>query len=113
MEHLNIEKFREIYAEWQASGQSIRTFTSAMGIEESKFYYWQRKLRKSTAVALTGSNTGFIPIGKPGYRQPSRCGSIANPTPALCEVVYPNGVMIRITSDLSVNDLQSLIFLSK
>ena len=38
---------------------------------------------------------------------------LAAKTPALCELVYPNGVMVRITSDLSLEGLRQLINLSR
>lgn len=51
---------------------------------------------------------------------PSDCHSGKGPksamtakTPALCELVYPNGVMVRITSDLSLEGLRQLINLSR
>lgn len=111
MEYMTMEKFREIYAQWQESGQSVRTFTAALGMEESKFYYWQKKLKEASSVQLAKAG-GFIPMGKP-MSSPQMNATVTSPSPALCELVYPNGVMLRITSDLSIADLRSLIFLSK
>ena len=111
MEYMTMEKFREIYAQWQESGQTVRTFTAALGMEESKFYYWQKKIKAETAVQLTKAG-GFIQMASPRAAQQINA-TMSSPTPALCELVYPNGVMLRVTSDLSIADLRSLIFLSK
>lgn len=111
MEYMNMERFREIYAEWQESGQSVKTFTQALGMDDGKFYYWQKKLKSQTSVQVTKPG-GFVqmPTTKP---TPARAVNQTHQTPALCELVYPNGVMIRITSDLSMDDLRSLILLAK
>ena len=63
MEYMNMERFREIYVEWQASGQSVRTFTAALGMDDGKFYYWQKKLKQSTSVYVSKSG-GFFQMGK-------------------------------------------------
>ena len=113
MAHMNIEEFRRIYTDWQQSGQSVRAYTRSIGIKEDKFYYWQKRLKdmEKNKVVKSGS---FIKM------PPSDCHSgkgstsaIAAKTPALCELVYPNGVMVRITSDLSLEGLRQLINLSR
>lgn len=111
MSYLNMEEFRKIYADWKASGQSLKTFTKAMGMAPSTFEYWKSKLEKSTEVELSRQGS-FVKLGnqQQGVRQPA---SPAIQTPALCEIVYPNGVMLRITSDLSVEDLRTLITFSR
>lgn len=82
-------------------------------IKEDKFYYWQKRLKdmEKNKVVKSGS---FIKM------PPSDCHSgkgqssaMAAKTPALCELVYPNGVMVRITSDLSLEGLRQLINLSR
>lgn len=113
MANMNIEEFRRIYEEWKKSGQSIHAFSESTGIGVSKFFYWQRKLR-SLDRQLTKSRS-FIELSASGYQS----GKKENPTPfssttpALCEIIYPNGVMVRVTSDLSLDGLQQLINLSK
>ena len=37
----------------QESGQNIRDFCKASGINENAYFYWQRKLRKLACVELT------------------------------------------------------------
>ena len=45
--------------------------------------------------------------GKPGRAYASAAGS-AN---ALCEVVYPNGVTVRVTSDMTLDQLRQMVTL--
>ncbi len=107
MEYMNMDRFREIYAEWQSSGQSVKTFTQALGLDDSKFYYWQKKLKQQTSVQVAKPG-GFVQMPHMKAVPP-----LPGQTPALCELVYPNGVTVRITSDLPMDDLRTLIFLAK
>ncbi len=103
-----MERFREIYTEWQESGQSVRTYAASIGMKEAKFYYWQSRLKKSPCVQVAKKTGGFVQM-KPAEHPPM----MTHQVPALCEVVYSNGVTVRITSDLSLEELRSLITLSK
>lgn len=111
MSYLNMESFRKIYADWQASGQSIKTYTAAIKMAPSTFGYWKSKLEKSMELEVSKQNS-FIKLDN---LHPGAALSVPHmtQTPALCEIVYPNGVMVRITSDLSVNDLRTLISFSR
>lgn len=111
MSYLNMESFRKIYADWKASGQSLKTFTKAMGMAPSTFEYWKSKLEKSMEVEVSKQNS-FVKLDNLRAGDTSSMPRMAQ-TPALCEIVYPNGVMVRITSDLSVDDLRTLISFSR
>lgn len=38
-------------------------FTAALGMDDGKFYYWQKKLKQSTSVYVSKSG-GFFQMGK-------------------------------------------------
>lgn len=108
---MNMEQFRKIYADWQASGQPVKTYTAALGIPSSNFFYWKKKLLRSQGLEVSRSGSFMRVEGSRLSATSSSCHQLVSP--ALCEIVYPNGVMVRITSDLSVEDLRSLISLSR
>ena len=119
MKYKNIDEFRKIYEEWKESNLSVRSFCITMGLNESHFYYWKRKLN-TPAPPSPGS---FIPVqmksctdgtialsGKQVPEQKSSVQDAANRD--FCEIVYPNGVTLRIGANLTLDMLRTLIALN-
>ena len=113
MKNLTLEAFKWIHEEWKSTGLSIRDYCHNTGFEESKFYYWRKKLTE----AMLPQVNGFVPVnmfhrnGKPGM---SATGTSKEPTDHVpSEVVYPNGAILRIRSELSLGTLRSLILLCR
>ena len=107
MANMTIEQFRQVYDEWRQSGLTVQQFCENIGIREGRFYYWKAKLKAESLPAAYG---GLVPVkmsGKPGRAYASAAGS-AN---ALCEVVYPNGVTVRVTSDMTLDQLRQMVTL--
>lgn len=44
MKNLTLDEFKKIHEDWKSTGLSIRDYCSNTGFEESKFYYWRKKL---------------------------------------------------------------------
>ncbi|MFR4524596.1 MAG: IS66 family insertion sequence element accessory protein TnpA [Bacteroides sp.] len=113
MKNLTLEEFKKIHEEWKSTGLSIRDYCHNTGFEESKFYYWRKKL---TEVMLPHAS-GFVPVnmfdqnGKLGMSVTDSAKEATDHVP--CEVVYPNGVVLRIQSELSLEALRSLILLCR
>ena len=104
---MTIEGFRPIYEDWKASGLTIDYFCKSTGFTRSRFYLWKGKLESTSAAASNGS---FIPVRMAG--RPSPYGNCASPgSNALCEVAYPNGVVVRVTSDMTLDQLRRLVTL--
>ena len=82
---MKMEQFRQIYDEWKQSGLSVQQYCENTGLTESRFYYWQSKLKAETLLAACGS---FIPVKVSGK--------------SLCEIEYPNGVVVRVTGDMTL-----------
>ena len=78
-----------------------------------KFYYWRKKLTE----AMLPQAGGFVPVnmfdqnGKLGMSVTGSAKEATDHVP--CEVVYPNGVVLRIQSELSLEALRSLILLCR
>lgn len=116
MKYQTIDQFRELYNEWKSSHLCVRSFCRNMGINESRFYYWKKKIESPSAR----SSGSFIPI-----EMNQRNGKIqmcsgqdgkpldSSPTSAqeVCEIVYGNGVILRIKSNMSLEMLKALITL--
>lgn len=47
MKNLTLDEFKKIHEDWKSTGLSIRDYCSNTGFEESKFYYWRKKLTDS------------------------------------------------------------------
>lgn len=111
MKNLTLEEFKEIHEEWKSTGLSIRDYCHNTAFEESKFYYWRKKLTESMMPLVNG----FVPVnmfhqnGKLGMA--STTATVKSPGNVSCEVVYPNGVTLRVNSELSLEMLRSLILL--
>jgi len=71
-------------SDWRASGKSKKTYCAENGINEATFYYWfSRSKGEETA---SGS---FINIDKISSKHE-------------VEVIYPNGVRIKVAHDLAL-----------
>ena len=97
MAYMTMEQFRLIYDEWKQSGLSVQQYCENTGLTESRFYYWQSKLKAETLLAACGS---FIPVKVSGkssvYSSRNANGK------SLCEIEYPNGVVVRVTGDMTL-----------
>ncbi|QGY47706.1 IS66 family insertion sequence element accessory protein TnpB [Maribellus comscasis] len=114
--NLTEPRFLEIYHRQQKSDLSVKDFCSNEGIKESTFYYWRKKL------AGKGQIKNFIPLVvknstppvKPGYPNGSlrTCTPEATNDDFLLELVYTNGIKLRIKNDIDLARLRTLINLN-
>lgn len=71
-------------ADWQQSGMSKKRYCAEKGINEATFYYWFSRCKEN------GTSSGrFIAIDK-SFKKSE------------VEVVYPNGVRIKVDTDLGL-----------
>jgi hypothetical protein len=109
-------QFKGIYEQYLSLGLSVRSFCHNEGIQEARFYYWQKKLKKFQ------SNTAeFIPLvinktipsselskGNPAFLKPLiPSGGIS------CEISYPDGTTVRLTGCADYELLSSLVMLKR
>lgn len=120
MRNFNASDFMAARAEWQGSGLSIREYCRTTGITESRFHYWKRK----TEMGKEDRTGDFLPVNvsqnATGKVSISRCGTDTHSQAirqsqlledCCCEIVYPNGVKLRIRQDLNFESLKSLLTL--
>ena len=115
----NQKEFESVYNRYKQSGLPVKDFCINEGIYQSRFYYWQKKLKDQQQEADQPS--GFVPIifnkpqtpinntiygGKTLREKLQPCGDVI-------EIVYPNGVTVRISCTADIKQLQSLILLNQ
>lgn len=116
-----INQFEEIFDRYQASGLRIKEFCRKESIVESKFYYWQQRLREHNyrigresgfvSIVFTGSNPSSLP--RENVHQQTIPEHV-DPTPGnVLEIVYPNGVKVRVPMGVDPTQLRSLILLTQ
>ena len=114
--NITLEEFKKIYAEWQDSKLSIREYCVLSGFDEGKFYYWKKKINsqpetQSSFVPISMSQSGGkIAISRNGFDQ-AKPYIEPNSADSSCEIVYPNGVTLRVNSVMNMTTLRSLILL--
>lgn len=116
-----LQQFEEVYERYQTSGLRIKEFYRNESIVESKFYYWQKRLQEHDY--RTGRESGFIPIVFSGSNPSPTSKEVVHhqpvpehvdPTPGnVLEIVYPNGVTVRVPVGTDTTRLRSLIFLTQ
>ncbi|MDD4698411.1 MAG: hypothetical protein PHR52_12860 [Fermentimonas sp.] len=116
-----LQQFEKVYERYQASGLRIKEFCRNESIVESKFYYWQKKLREHNY--RTGRQPGFVPIVFTGSTPSPTTREVVHHQPVpehvdptagnVFEIVYPNGVKVRVPMGADPTQLRSLILLTQ
>ena len=104
---MTLDQFKQTYEDWKLSGLSVRDYCNNTGFDEGKFYYWRRKLTDS---ALPDTQ-GFVPVRMNNLNITTASKEIESKSDSECEIIYANGVTLRINSAISLEVLKSLILL--
>lgn len=111
--------FKEIYSRFLSSGLSVKDFCYNEGLLESRFYYWQKKLKD----LLPSNQPGFIPLvitnTAPSCSNPCDKEALQTlPTfssesrkPLTCDMSFPNGISLRIKGDIDCEFIRQLLLL--
>ena len=76
------EEMYPLVEQWLESGERQLTFCDSHNLTVSTFSYWVRKYRRQNNVSEAGSS--FVPL------------SIQSPVGREIEIIYPNGVKVRV-----------------
>lgn len=117
MKYLSITEFKIIFEEWKSSGLSVHDYCLNTGFTECKFYYWKKKLQENAKPKAND----FIPVqlnqhgNKLKFSPPVENNKFLKEQgkEAICELVYPNGVLLRIDSGMTLDILKALINLNQ
>ena len=115
----NQKEFENVYDRYKLSGLQLKDFCSNEGIYMSKFYYWKRKCKDQQKQSERPS--GFVPIVFNTSQTPIKDIASGNKPSAMnhlsfdniIEIVYPNGVIVRMPQQADIKQLQSLILLTQ
>ena len=91
---LTLDEMRPIIEKWEDSGLTKKEFCEQQGIAPSVFYYWYKKYKTQDNPA------GFVPIK---IKNNTKAGQL--------EIHYPNGVKLKLSSDVSPSLLRQYIYL--
>jgi hypothetical protein len=56
------ERWRRVFREWRASGQSVRGFCDQRKIAESQFWWWKRRLAGDIEAVTVEPEPAFLPV---------------------------------------------------
>jgi|GEM_PF-3486216 hypothetical protein len=84
------------------SGINRKLFFKQQGISVHTYYYWYQKYKRSEIK----SKDKFIPVV---IEKPAKPAEQVTPKKTEIEVCYPNGVRIKLTQELNLPVLRSLI----
>jgi transposase-like protein len=80
MTYWTLDYFKRIYNQYLSSGLSIRDFCKRLECDESRFYYWAKKVKEAQLSVTRRNSTGsFIPkpIGSTNGETKNACSSQA------------------------------------
>mgnify|MGYP000895399826 CR=1 FL=1 len=78
--------------EYESSGLSVANFCAERDIAKQKFYYWKKKLSKASQGSFLKINTEHSSLNN-----------------SQTEILYPNGVKLRINGSVKVSELKALL----
>lgn len=85
------EMFRLI-RQWEECGKDRATFCKEVGVTVAAFGYWRTKYLKALKSDRPGEFVELKPL-----------------SPMPIEIVYPNGVILRLPQSSSISELKALI----
>jgi hypothetical protein len=94
------ERFwKERVQQWTASGMTAREFASREGLRKERLFFWKRKLRESSAIAVAGVSFAKVEIQSPRPKTASEG----------LEVVTRSGHTVRVGADFDEGALRRLL----
>ena len=114
MVYWTLDYFKIIYDQYTTSGVSVRAFCREQGINENRFYYWIKTLKRNTVSALHAPKE-FIPMTRQavhcltgGAIEPGREQQLSVKRQDI-KITYPSGVVLQLESGCDIETLKQLI----
>jgi transposase-like protein len=85
-------------AAWRASGDTVAEFCRRQRVSPATFYYWKRRLDDGAGESQEVQAADFLPVQ---LRAGDSSGRI--------EIELPNGVLVRLPSNVSAGTLREAI----
>jgi hypothetical protein len=113
----NLRKFEEVYSRYQSSGLGVKDFCRNECIHVSRFFYWQKKFKYHHRDKELTSDFVPLPFHPPGTVVKDsisfHSGTHRARVEESFELVYPNGVKLRLPLDTDIQKLEQLILLCR
>jgi hypothetical protein len=106
---MSINHFKDIYRFYPSIGLTVKSFCGDEGLPESRFYYWQRRLRHCYP-----ETENFIPlvIQPAGQGAQAVAGVSSSGKELSCEISYPNGIRMKLQGEIDGELLRNVLSLS-
>jgi hypothetical protein len=129
-----IEKFKEVYNRYEASGLPAKEFCMNEQLTRSRFYYWLKKYRKlekvnvsiikpQSEICNSHISPCFIPLPirveqqsrtYPEKETQKKSAVPLSSTPeSFMEICYPSGTTVRLWGEKDMELVKTLILLSR
>jgi hypothetical protein len=92
------QRWRQLVADWQHSGLSVRAFCERRGLAVPTFYLWRRRLQASPPAAT------FVPVRVRDQATLATAGQYAG-----LELVLPHGCCLRVPVGFDADTLRQLL----
>jgi hypothetical protein len=107
--------FQDLLIRQKESGLTVRDFCANEGIGPSTFYYWLKKSKLIEAqpkifIPLTIGGEQ-LPVNKKSHPLRSLQSAREMETPVLLELVFPNGIVLKVKNQVDLPLLQKLVHL--
>ena len=107
--------FQDLLKRQKESGLTVRDFCANEGIVPSTFYYWLKKsklkeVQPKVFIPLTIGGEQ-LPAHKKNYHLRSYPSAKEMDAPVLLELVFPNGTVLKVRSQVDLLLLQRLVHL--
>ena len=117
MVYWTLDYFKILYEQYTTSGVSVRTFCREQGINENRFYYWIKTLKRNTVSALNAPKE-FIPMTPQAVScltgssiEPRKEQQLSGKRQDI-KITYPSGVVLQLESGCDLETLKQLITLT-
>ncbi len=111
------DDFEKVYSRYLESGLSVRDFCFNEGINENRFFYWKKRTITSPEQGLQTPEGAFLPVdvvrheGRITMRGNGGTGHSKTASGCLCEIRYPNGVVVQMSGNIPVEVYRALVLL--
>ncbi len=107
--------FQDLLNRQKESGLTVRDFCANEGIVPSTYYYWLKKSKAKEAqptmfIPLIATS-GKIPALKKNHQLQVPPASKECDSPVFLELVFPNGIVIKVRNQVDLPLLQKLVHL--
>lgn len=108
-----LDIFESIYERFEESGLPPKSFCLNEGILPDRFYDWRRKLlaKRGEFIPVKINGQGQLRLPRRNTAEFSSVGAVRSESS--CEIVYPNGVTVRLNGPVSPDMLRTLILLNQ